>query len=513
MTLIGARLAGAAVALLVLAPLGAVALHAHGLSGFGPGDLPALWFTIWQAALSACLSCLLAVPVARALARRRFPGRGFLIALMGAPFILPITVAIMGILAVFGRRGLVNGTLAAFGLPQITVYGVHGVILAHVFFNLPLAVRMLLHGWRTIPAERIRLAQSLGFGPAEIARHLERPMLAQILPGAGLAIFLVCLTSFAVALILGGGPGATTIELAIYQAVRAEADLGRAATLGLVQVALSLAALALALRLTAPPAFGAGLDRQTALPAPRSMALGVKDTVAILAASAFLLLPLWQIFSRGLPMLDRLPPPTFGSALTSVGIALGSTTLMLALALPIALSCGQRRGPGRWPEAAGMLPMTASPLVLGIGLFVILRPFATPGDLALPLTLLCNAAMSLPFALRVLTPEARILAADYDRLAASLGLRGLARLRWLVLPRLARPLGFAAGLSAAFSMGDLGVIALFSDGTRQTLPLLLYNLIGHYRMDQAAGVAVVLIALTFGLFWALDRIGRYADPR
>ena len=42
-------------------------------------------------------------------------------------------------------------------------------------------------------------------------------------------IFVICLTSFAVALTLGGGPRATTIELAIYQAFRFEFDLARAA--------------------------------------------------------------------------------------------------------------------------------------------------------------------------------------------------------------------------------------------------------------------------------------------
>ena len=61
-------------------------------------------------------------------------------------------------------------------------------------------------------------------------------------------------------------------------------------------------------------------------------------------------------------------------------------------------------------------------------------------------------------------------------------------------------------------MGDLGVITLFSDGSRQTLPLALYQLMGAYRMDQAAAAACLLMALTFGLFWACDRIGQNARP-
>lgn len=508
--MIPAALASALIAALVLAPLGAVVLRAGGLSALGPADLEALRFTLWQAAASALLSCALAVPVARALYRRRFPGRGALISLMGAPFLLPTIVAVMGLIAVFGRRGAVNALLGAIGLPGVTIYGAHGVILAHVFFNLPLAVRMVLHGWQAIPAERLRLAASLGFGGAEIARHLERPMLRAVLPGAFLAIFLVCLTSFAIALTLGGGPQATTIEVAIYQAFRFDADLGRAAALAALQVAISLIALALSWRIALPESFGAGLDRPLppgllpASPLPRAL-----DALALIAASLFLLTPLAAILSRGLPAMADLPPSVWRATATSLGIATGATALTLALALPLALAAPR----ARWAEAAAMVPMTASALVLGTGLFLIAQPFLRPTALALPVTLLTNAALSLPFAVRLLIPEVRVLQADYDRLAASLDLRGLARLRLLTLPRLARPLGFSAGLAAAFSMGDLGVITLFSDGRIQTLPLALYQLMGSYRMDQAAGAACLLMGLTFALFFALDRIGQHADPR
>ncbi len=511
--MIPAALAAALVGALVLAPLGAVILRAGGLSALGPNDLAALWFTLWQALVSAALATVLAVPVARALHRRRFAGRGLLITLMGAPFLLPTIVAVMGLLAVFGRSGTLNTALARLGLPEITVYGAHGVILAHVFFNLPLATRMVLNGWQAIPAERFRLALSLGLRPADISRQLERPMLRAVLPGAFVAIFLVCLTSFAVALTLGGGPRATTVEVAIYQAFRFDADMGRAATLALLQVGLALAALALAARLRLPQGFGAGLDQS--LPAAVIGALApalrhrLSDALAIGLAGVFLLAPLAAIALRGLPALPGLPGSVWAAAATSVALALGATGLTLMLAVPLALAAPR----AKWAEVLAMLPLTASSLVLGTGLFLLAQPFARPATLALPVTLLSNAALSLPFALRLLLPEVRSLQSDYDRLADSLNLRGLARLRLLSLPRLARPLGLAAGISAAFSMGDLGAITLFSDGRRQTLPLALYQLMGSYRIEAAAGAACLLMALAFGLYAAFDRIGHHAAPR
>ena len=109
--------------------------------------------------------------------------RGALVALLGAPFILPVIVAVLGLLTVFGRSGVLNQFGAALGLPSVSIYGLHGVVLAHVFFNLPLATRLLLQGWQSIPSERFRLAGQLQMSPRALFLALEWPMLRQVLPG------------------------------------------------------------------------------------------------------------------------------------------------------------------------------------------------------------------------------------------------------------------------------------------------------------------------------------------
>jgi thiamine transport system permease protein len=383
------------------------------------------------------------------------------------------------------------------------------VILAHVFFNLPLATRLILQGWLAIPAERFRLAAALGLGPAGIARHLERPMLREVLPGAFLVIFLICLTSFAVALTLGGGPRATTVELAIYQAFRLEFDLGKAALLALIQFGLCAAAAGLAWAVAAPSGFGAGLDRPVERFDTGSGWLRAQDAGAIALAAVFLLAPLALVVADGLPHLAGLPEPVWRALGRSLAVALVSAGIAVAMALALGLAIlrlGPR--PAGVMEGIGLMALAASPLVIGTGLFLMLFPVMRPSAAALPVTALVNAAMALPFALRALLPALRAVEAGHGRLADSLGLRGAARLRLVVLPRLARPLGFASGLAAALSMGDLGVIVLFADAGNATLPLQLYRLMGAYRMDDAAGAALLLLAASLTLFWIFDRGGR-----
>ena len=499
---------GAAVliAALIAVALTAVALRAEAGAGLGPADWAAIRFTVLQAALSAIISVILAVPVARALARRQFIGRRVLITLLGAPFILPVIVAVLGLLAVFGRGGWISGALGYFGFEPLQIYGLHGVVLAHVFFNLPLATRLILQGWQAIPAERFRLAAQLGAGPGAMWRLLERPMLARAVPGALAIVFAICLTSFAVALTLGGGPRATTIELAVYQAFRFDFDLGRAALLAVVQIVLTLGAAGLALGLSRGDGFGAGLDRATQRWDAARTGLRIQDSVAIGLATAFLLLPITAIALNGLQGLFQLPVQVFSAALVSVLVALGSTAIMLCLALPMAAAVAVGRG--RSIELAGLMGLAVSPLVIGTGLFVIINPLADPYALAFPVTAVVNALMALPFALRILAPAGRDTVDQYGRLGLQLDMGGWPFLRHVFLPRLRPQIGFAAGLCAALSMGDLGVIALFADAQHATLPLQIYRLMGAYRMEAASGAALLLLILSVLAFWIPDRGGR-----
>lgn len=509
------HLGGYAAAILVAAicfgAVWAVAVAGQGAIGLNPSDWAALRFTVLQAALSSIMSVTLAIPLARALSRRRFPGQGIFVLIMGAPFILPVIVAVLGLVAVFGRNGWGNAILGLFGIEPISIYGLHGVVLAHVFFNLPLATRLILQGWAAIPAEHLRLAATLRFRSVDRFRQLEWPMLGQVVPGALALIFLICSTSFAVALVLGGGPKATTVELAIYQAFRFDFDLGHAAGLAQLQLAIGLLAAIVAFVLRAPLHRATGMDRGEVLPDQGSVLQRIIDACFIAIAGLFLFLPLVAIALEGFGGLADLTPSILPAILRSIAVAATAVVLTLGLALPLAQAAAERaRGLGILAETLSFVLLSVSPLAIGTGLFLLIMPVSDPIALALPVTALVNAALALPFSVQALLPHMRQTEASYGRLAAHLGMAGRDKWRWLTLPRTRAPLGFAAGLTAALSIGDLGVIALFADPSRPTLPLYVYQLMGAYRSDAAAGAALILMIMSLIVFWLLDR-GRRRD--
>src|SRR6185295_3776875 len=170
------------------------------------------------------LSMVFGMLVARAFARETgFPGRRALLGLMSLPIVLPSLVAVVGIIAIYCQNGWLTRALMMVGADaKPDIYGLGGVVLAHVFFNLPLAVRLLLPGWHSIPVESWRLSAQLGMSGWSVFRLIEWPMLRRYLPHTAATIFMLCVGSFAIVLALGGGPSAATFEVAVFEAIRFE---------------------------------------------------------------------------------------------------------------------------------------------------------------------------------------------------------------------------------------------------------------------------------------------------
>jgi thiamine transport system permease protein len=217
------------------------------------------------------------------------------------------------------------------------------------------------------------------------------------------------------------------------------------------------------------------------------------DFVLLLMAMCFLLLPLGGLFINGFWGLSALPAPIWLAALRSVGVALCAAFLACLLAFVLARASLQF---GRSFDAVAMLPLATSSLVLGTGIFLIIHPFISPAKAALVITILTNGCLSLPFAFRILLPDLRRIYEDYGRQIALYGLEPWAALR------------FAMGVTAALSMGDLGVITLFASQDGATLPMMIARLLGAYKMETAASASLFLVILTFGIFWLFDYGGR-----
>ncbi|MFN3318593.1 MAG: thiamine/thiamine pyrophosphate ABC transporter permease [Allorhizobium sp.] len=488
-----------------------------------------LSFTLWQAFLSTLLSVGLALPVASALARQpEFPGRIWLIRLMAVPMGLPVLIGALGLIGIFGRSGIINDVLTGLGLSQpISIYGLTGILVAHVFFNLPLATRLMLSALERVPAEYWRMSASLGFSPLSIFRFIEWPVLARVIPGAAGLIFMLCVTSFTLVLIFGGGPAATTIEVAIYQALRFDFDPERAVSLALLQITVT-GAILLGLSLL-PAASDTGVTTGRAFTRfdGRRPLIRAADGILLLMVTMFLILPLGQVIVSGLQadLLRLLSQDAFQQAArTSLGVALAAgliATLLAygAVAARAEITAARTAHPGNRLLSLALASVSSLVLlvptsVLATGWFLALRPRGEIASFAPFVVTGINALMALPFAVRVLEPAYREHRDRTGRLAESLGLSVAQRLRRVDWPVLKRPLVTALAFAMALSLGDLGAVALFGSENITTLPALIYSRMGSYRSTDADGLALLLgaICLVLAMIGAPSR-GKHANER
>jgi thiamine transport system permease protein len=342
-------------------------------------------------------------------------------------------------------------------------------------------------------------------------RFLEWPALREALPGVMLLVFMLCLTSFAVVLTLGGGPQSTTLEVAIYQSLRFDFDPARAVVLALLQLSICTLVAITTLRLQRLPEVEITIASFSKPVTGRRKWL---DTMLILTSGVFVGMPLLSMLidALGGPLWQVIGTAGFWRAVvTTLFIGLFAALFSVAagwflLQYSATLSLAGKTGKANLVDLAGSIVYVVPPLVIGSGLFVLLSPHFDVFAWVYPIVIAINALMGLPFVIRSLGPALRQNHARYHYLCQSLALQGWSRFRHLEWPLLRRPLGLAVALVAALAMGDLGVIALFGTPHSATLPLLIYQQLGAYMIPQATVTALLLLVLSLSVFWYLERV-------
>jgi len=510
------RLAGgAAIAVLIATLIGTLFWAIlDAAAGQPPSSAPValgylIYITTLQAALSTILSLLVGIGLAWALNRLRFPGRTIVIGLFASAIVTPGLVVAFGLLSVWGRAGW----LGFFGLP---VFGLGGVVAAHLILDGAFAARILLARLDALPGARLKTGQSLALTPWTRFAVIDWPAIRGTLPGLAAIIFLLAFTSFPIVLLLGGGPSVQTIEIAIYSAVRLDFDLALAVKLALIQIGFC-AVIILASAALAP--ISTSLDRPAE---PRwrdnGVARPLQWLVLVLALLGFAA-PLLATLLDGLAGVgDVLGESSFWSAVvTSLWIGVVSAVLALSLAVIVGMARAAAASQlQRTLIGAPAYAYLAVPAVtLSLGAFLLVRDFGVLPEAAAPaVVVIANALLSLPFAMATLAPPLEAIARSRGKLIRSLALGGTRQFLAVEWPLIGRDAGLVLALSFCFSLGDLGVIALFGTQSFTTLPLLMVRALGAYRAHDAAAIAALMLVLTVAAFVALPRLfGRLADAR
>jgi molybdate transport system permease protein len=198
--------------------------------------------------IAQALILLFGTPTAWLLASRRFRGRSLCVTLVELPLVLPPAVAGIGLLAAFGRFGLLGSTLQFLG---ITIpFTQTAVTLAVAFVASPLYIRQAIAAFEAIDPNLVAASRTLGAGPARTFFRVVLPLARGGLAAGEALAFARSLGEFGATIMFAGSLQRVTqtLPLAIY----AEFDVNFDVTLAISALLVLISAgVLISLKLTA----------------------------------------------------------------------------------------------------------------------------------------------------------------------------------------------------------------------------------------------------------------------
>ncbi len=492
--------------------------------------LRVLWFTIWQATVSTLLTLMLALPGAYIFAHYQFWGKSTLKAISTLPFVLPTVVVANAFTALLGARGLLNEWLVnAFHLSRAPIQLNHTIwiiLLAHVFYNYSVALRIISAYWQNQPPDLEQAAQMLGASPQRAFWHITLPLLKPAITAAGLLVFIFSFTSFGVILILGG-PRFATLEVEIYRQAVNLFNLPVAAALSLIQITFTFALMWVYTRTQSKIAHPIKLKSSLAI--QRSIRTA-KDRLVVggnLAVMFILLgLPLLALVTRSLIgkagftltfyrelFINRrgsiffVPP---GEAIfNSTAFALTTMLFAIVLGLSSALMLTQKQNRwAKWLDPLFMLPLATSAVTLGFGYIIALNKPPLNLRSSLILVPIAHTLVAIPFVIRSILPAIRGINPRLREAAALLG--ASPRQVWLAIdfPLIRRALLVGAVFAFTISMGEFGATVFIARPQTPTMPVAIFRFLGQpgaLNYGQALAMSSLLMLVCTIGFVLIER--------
>lgn len=205
-------------------------------------SLDALRLSLVTCSASTVVCLLLGLPLATLLARAR--GRWAVVGrtLVTIPMVLPPVVAGLALLITLGRRGVLGGTLAAWGIE--IGFTTAAVIVAQAFVAMPYLVTSVEGALRSAGHDYEDVAATLGASPTTVLRRVTWPMMLPAVASGTALAFARSLGEFGATLTFAGSlQGVTrTLPLEIY--LQRESDTDSALALALVLIVVAAATVA-----------------------------------------------------------------------------------------------------------------------------------------------------------------------------------------------------------------------------------------------------------------------------
>ena len=470
-----------------------------------------IYFSLYQAFLSAFISCLLAIPFALALNRHKnLKIIKLIISLCGFTFVIPTILIVYSVIKLFGYNGFFNIYFNLYNLASIeSIYGIKAILIGHVLLNTPFATRLFFNNLNNIPLKYYEISSAINLSYIANIIKLEMPVIKQNLFTVFSIIFALCFLSFAIVMALGGSPKNSTIEVAIYQYALFELNFNKAILLSFVQIIICIFFVCIGFyKLKGSNFFEVEINN---LLHPHKNILFVKlsDIILILFFSIFLFSPIILIFSNFLSNIsfrlfyDYEFINAFINSFT-ISIITGICVSIFGLIISVLLVLNYKNI--FLQQSIFILSSSiiiVSPIIFSLGYFIVLNELKYIYFFKFLVVVLINSIFLIPFSILILFNNIKNIYLNYKDLKDSFRIN-LINFFLIAFPLMRKNILYIFSFSTVITFGDFTIISFFRDRSFETLPLYLYRLITAYRFEDASLVAGFILIFCMIIFFVID---------
>ena len=461
------------------------------------------WFTIWQSLVSTFLSITFAFPAIYLFTKYEFKGKKVLRSLITIPFVLPTVVVGSAFTAVFTRFNLDEGSINL----RHTVWA---ILIAHIFFNASIAIRIISTYWDGLNDNPENQSRILGTGKIRTFFRITLPRLNPALFSAATTIFLFCVTSFGIILILGG-PKNSTIETEIWRQAIWRGEISTASAFAVIQLTFVILLSWGLIKAEKKSASSEELSRaRRKKPLKRTLTFHFTYLFCLFGLPILILLErslrldgsgLFAFFTGLTQRTNIIPITPIASLWNSLRFAMLASLIatLIGLAASTVIVHGSKKL-STFLNVSTSIPLGVSAVTIGFGIFL---SFSGPltnlrsSQLMIPAL---HALLGIPFVIRSVVPTMRRIPTLLYENSQLLGVKPIKSWFNIDLKLSLRSLLVGAGFSFAISLGEFGATSFLPrNPDTLTAPLVIYRLLstpGQELRGQAMALSVILAFIT-----------------
>ena len=482
-----------------------------------------IYWTFYESIVTTVFAIVLGLGASYILSHFNIPAKNLIRNLLTVPFLFPSITVLIGFILVFGNK----------------IFSSNGIILANLFYNLPLMIRLTELGWMSINPEYEVVSKSLSMPRISYFMNVELRHLAPSILTASLLVFIYSFNNFAIVLVLGGIQF-QSIDVRIYY-LFFRLYFYQASAFAIFSLLINIAVILTYLHFSNKYQEKVENFSYATKELQKFRRYNLKTRILRYIAVGFFSLiifiiciyPLVGIFQKAFIInnqvslnnfshLFQLVIPPYGLTVQAMiynSLFYASVTLILSLIFSLLLNFGLNYKPTKsetpilsfqyLTSIIVILPLMVSAITLIYSIFSLYKTTILYQNIQI-IIIISDVLIAFPFANKIIATARSNIDEELINVGKSLGLSRFSVFIKIELPLLFPSIIVAGIFSFATSIGEFASTYFISTGKTATIPLGIYSLISILRnIPEAAALSSILILVTLIIFYSIEKLSSF----